>query len=136
MWYNNKCTYYASENYQVTGILLSFSKNASAINCAGSNLGYYRAIGFSVMNVSNLWTLQSVSQLLLSTIVVFPAGILVSKILFTLCSSVNQMYPLIISVRYALYAFLFILVIIFLTHTLAMLSIKRWNIANNTRSRE
>ena len=96
----------------------------------------YRAIGFSVMNVSNLWTLQSVSQLLLSTIVAFPAGVLVSKILFTLCSSVNQMYPLIISVRYALYAFLFILVIIFLTHTLAMLSIKRWNIANNTRSRE
>ena len=96
----------------------------------------YRAIGFSVMNVSNLWTLQSVSQLFLSTIVAFPAGILVSKFLFTLCSSVNQMYPLIISVRYALYAFLFILVIIFLTHTLAMLSIKRWNIANNTRSRE
>ena len=88
------------------------------------------------MNVSNLWTLQSVSQLLLSIIFAFPASILVSMILFKLCSSANQTYPLIISIRFALYAFLFILVIIFLTHTLAMLSIKRWNIANNTRSRE
>lgn len=96
----------------------------------------YRAIGFTVMNVSNLWTLQSVAQLILSTIIGIPAGALASLILFRLCSSENQTYPFIFSIKYALYSFLFILTIIILTHVIAMISIKKWNIADNTRSRE
>ena len=95
-----------------------------------------RAIGFTIMNVSNLWTLQSVAQLLISTIFGIPAGALVSIILFNLCSSENQTYPFIFSVKYAVYSFLFILAIITLTHVIAMISIKKWNIADNTRSRE
>ena len=96
----------------------------------------YRAIGFRIINVSNLWTLQSVSQLILSTIMGIPAGCLVSVILFSLCSSDNQTYPFIFSFKYTVYAFLFILVIIVVTHLIAMISIRRWNIADNTRSRE
>ena len=45
-------------------------------------------------------------------------------------------YPFVFSVKYALIAFLFILLIILITHVLAMFSIRRWNIADNTRCRE
>ena len=96
----------------------------------------YRAIGFRIINISNLWTLQSVSQLIFSTLFALPMGSLFSYILFSLCSSATQIYPFIFSVKYALIAFLFILLIIIITHVIAMLTIRRWNIADNTRCRE
>ena len=85
----------------------------------------YRAIGFTIMNISNLWTLQSVSQLIISTIFALPVGSLVSIILFRLCSSANQTYPFVFSVKYAVFAFLFILFIIVLTHLISMFTIKK-----------
>ncbi|MBP5408156.1 MAG: FtsX-like permease family protein [Bacilli bacterium] len=96
----------------------------------------YRAIGFRIINISNLWTLQSVSQLIISTIFGIPAGYLASAVLFKLCSSDSQSYPIIFSTKYASFAFLFIFTIILITHGIAMISIRSWNIADNTRSRE
>ena len=95
-----------------------------------------RAIGFRVKDVSNLWILQSASQLLVSTVFAIPSGVLLSVILFRMCSSARQTYPFVFKVSVVLMAFGFILAVIVITHLLAMFSIKRWNLADNTRSRE
>ena len=99
-------------------------------------LSVLRAIGFTIMDVSNVWTIQSVSELFLSALFGIPGGALSSVILFKLCSSVTQTYPFVFSVPMALAAFGFIFVIIFASHVLSMFTIKRWNLADNTRSRE
>ena len=96
----------------------------------------FRAIGFRMMNISNLWTLLSVSHLISSSIFAIPAGILCASILFKLCSSQSQTYPLIASPLMILLALGFILIIIIISHSLSMLTVRRWNIADNTRSRE
>ena len=95
-----------------------------------------RAIGFRVLDISNLWTLQSIGQIILSSIVAIPAGVGVSLILFNMCSSAAQIYPFIFSWPVVLMALGFVLVVIATAHGISMLSIKRWNLADNTRSRE
>ncbi len=99
-------------------------------------LTIYRAIGFNMLDISNLWTLQSVLQLILSSIFAIPIGYLASIILFKLCSSPQQTYPLLFSIKGVFIAFGFIFLIILLSHITSMFTIKRWNIAENTKSRE
>lgn len=95
-----------------------------------------RSVGFTIMDVSNLWMLQSVSQLILSTIFAVPSGYLAAYILFKLASSTAQLYPLIFNPFTALFSFLFIVTVIGISHLFSMNSIARWNLADNTRSRE
>ena len=95
-----------------------------------------RAVGFTLWDISNFWTIQSLSQLVLSMIFALPVGSLVSVILFKMVSSPTQIYPFIFSWTSLLFTLGFILVIIVASHLLAMLTIKRWNLAENTRSRE
>lgn len=95
-----------------------------------------RAIGFRVLDISNLWTLQSIGQIILSAIVAIPAGVGVSLILFKMCSSAAQIYPFIFSWPVVLMALGFVLVVIASAHGISMFTIRRWNLADNTRSRE
>ena len=95
-----------------------------------------RAIGFTILDISNFWTLQSASQLLSSSLFGVPAGALVTIILLKLCSSTTQIYPFILSWPVIFMAIGFVFLVILACHLLAMISIKKWNIANNTRSRE
>ena len=99
-------------------------------------LSIFRAIGFRIIDISNLWTLQSVSHLIISSIFAIPIGYLMSVILFKMCSSAAQNYPIVFSVPAVFIALGFILLIIVLSHLFAMITIRRWNIAENTKSRE
>lgn len=95
-----------------------------------------RAIGFTVFDISHVWTLQSVGQLLVSSLFGLPVGALVTHILLSMCSSKAQVYPFIFSWPVALMAVGFVLLVIIACHLLSMRSIAKWNIANNTRCRE
>jgi len=95
-----------------------------------------RAVGFTLLDISNLWTIQSVSQLFLSMLFAIPVGSAASIILFKMVSSATQVYPFIFSVPALLFTFAFVLGIIVASHLLSMVTIKRWNLAENTRSRE
>ncbi|MBO4573578.1 MAG: ABC transporter permease [Clostridia bacterium] len=99
-------------------------------------LSVLRAVGFTVKNISDIWTLQSIGQFIISALFAIPVGVLVSMILFSLCSSPTQIYPFIFDLKVVLFAIVFILLIIVGCHLFSMASIKRWNLADETRSRE
>ena len=99
-------------------------------------LTIFRAIGFTILDISNVWTLQSVAQLVLSSLIGVPAGALAIFILLRLCSSASQTYPFVMSLPIVLLAISFILLVVVACHLIAMRSISKWNIADNTRSRE
>ena len=99
-------------------------------------LSVQRAIGFTIMDISNFWTLQSVLQILSSAFLGIPSGVGFSIILFKLCSSSSQIYPFIFSWPVIGLALLFVTGVVVICHLIAMLSIKRWNLADNTRCRE
>ena len=95
-----------------------------------------RLIGFTVNDVSNVWSLQSILQIIFSSLFSIPAGLGASKLLFYLASSPSQTYPFILSWPVIGIAFGFITLTVLICHGLSMLSIKKWNLADNTRSRE
>ena len=99
-------------------------------------LTIFRAIGFTVLDISNIWTLQSAAQLLVSSLFGIPAGALSIYILLRLASSASQTYPFVMSWLVVLMAVGFVLLVVIACHLLAMFTIRRWNIADNTRSRE
>ena len=99
-------------------------------------LSVFRAIGFTILDISHVWTLQSVLQTLLSTIFAIPAGAVSAIILFRMCSSASQAYPFIFSWPVIGMALGFVLIVIVACHWISMLSIKKWNLADNTRCRE
>ena len=99
-------------------------------------LSIMRAIGFTIFDISNIWTFQSVLQLLSSAILGVPAGALAIYVLLKLCSSSTQIYPFVFSWAVVFVALGFIMLVIIACHLISMFTIKKWNIADNTRSRE
>ncbi len=95
-----------------------------------------RLIGFTVGDISTVWSLQSILQMIASSIVAIPAGIGASILLFSLASGKNQIYPFIFSWPVLGISFAFILLSVLLCHVYSMISIRKWNLADNTRSRE
>ena len=99
-------------------------------------LTVFRAIGFTIFDISNVWTLQSIAQLFVSSLFGVPAGALSIYILLRLASSSSQTYPFVMNWLVVLMAIGFVLLVVITCHLLSMISIRRWNIADNTRSRE
>ena len=99
-------------------------------------LSELRLIGFAVNDISNLWLLQSVAQIIIAAVLAIPIGALTSSILFTLASSASQTYPFVFSWTVNGFALGFIALIVLASHVISMLTIKRWNLADNTRARE
>ena len=99
-------------------------------------LSIMRAIGFTIFDISNIWTFQSILQLLSSAVLGVPAGALSIYILLRLCSSSTQTYPFVFHWGVVFLALGFIVLVIIACHLISMLTIRKWNIADNTRSRE
>ena len=100
------------------------------------SISVMRAIGFRIMNISNIWTFTSILHTIFAMVFAIPAGIGTSLVLFKLASSANQIYPFIFDWKLVLMAIGFVLAIIIASHIISMFSIRKWNLADNTRSRE
>ena len=115
-------------------ILLIMSQNA--LMEQKRQVSVFRAIGFTITDVSNLWALQSISQLILSSLFAIPLAALASSILFKMCSNAATQFPFIFNVPVVLFALAFIFIIILASHLISILSVKRWVLADNLRTRE
>lgn len=115
-------------------ILLIMSQNSLMEQTR--SVSVLRLIGFTIGNISNFWSLQSILQIIASMIFAIPAGIGASMLLFSLASSTSQVYPFIFSWPVLLISFGFIVLTVLICHSISMISVRNWNLANNTRSRE
>ena len=115
-------------------ILIIMSQNA--LMEQKRQLSVMRAIGFTIMDISNFWSLQSILQLVVGVLLAVPTGIGFAVLLFKLCSSDSQIYPFVFDWGMMLLGIGFVLAVVFLCHIISMVTIKRWNLADNTRCRE
>lgn len=115
-------------------ILLIMSQNS--LMEQKRSVSVLRLIGFTIKDISNYWSLQSVLHIIFSMIFAIPAGIGASMLLFHLASGPSQVYPFIFSWPVLGIALGFIVLTVLICHSITMLSVRNWNLANNTRSRE
>lgn len=99
-------------------------------------LSILRSIGFRTIEISNMWMVQSIFQLLISNLFAVPTALLFSDMLFKSGSTASQFYPFVINPLSLLLCFGFIFTVIGISHLIAMFTISKWNLADNTRSRE
>lgn len=99
-------------------------------------LSILRAVGFRTIEISNMWMVQSSLQLLFSNLFAIPTGLFVGQLLFRVASSATQVYPFVVNPWSLAMCLGFIFVVIGICHLIAMFTISKWNLADNTRSRE
>ncbi|MCR4699316.1 MAG: FtsX-like permease family protein [Bacilli bacterium] len=99
-------------------------------------LSIYRCIGFKISDISAIWGIESFIHIILSTIFAVPIAIFAAMLLFAISSTNNQIYPFVFTWPGVALAFGFILLVVTLCHLLSMFTINKWNLADNTRSRE
>ena len=99
-------------------------------------LSILKAVGFRTIEISNMWMVQSFLQLLFSNLFAVPTALLFSNLLFKSGSTASQLYPFVINPLSLTLCFVFIFTVIGISHLIAMFTIAKWNLADNTRSRE
>ncbi len=118
------------------GLVILVIMSQNALMEQKRQISILRLIGFRIFDISNFWTIQSLSELIVSALFAIPVGCGVSALLFTLASSDSHIYPFVFSFKFAALSFVFVFVVILISHAVSMLHVRNWNLADNTRSRE
>lgn len=96
----------------------------------------YRALGFRLSDISNIWLTQRIVQLVLATVFAIPLSVIGGHILFGLVSTSIQTYPFIFSMPMIGIGLAFVIAVIAICHLLSLSQVKRINLAYNLRSGE
>ena len=118
------------------GLIILAIMSLNALIEQKRQLSILRCVGFTTGNISTIWGFQSILELILSLIIAIPASALITMLLFRVASTTIITYPFIFSIPVLAIAFGFIVISILGAHAIALLSLRKWNLADNTRSRE
>lgn len=120
----------------VLGVIIVFNTTQTNLLEQRRELSVLRAIGFQISEISRIWLLQSLLQFVLSCAAGLPIGILVAKYTLAQLATPVREYPLSHSaLQYVITAGL-VLCYMLASHYAAMGSIRRWDIAENTKEKE
>ncbi len=100
------------------------------------SLSILRAEGYQVADISRIWLIQRAVESILSAAIASPIAFAVLRLLMRQASGEDASYPSIADYRWFLIAIAFVFAVILVAHLISMRSIGKWNIADNTRSRE
>ena len=106
------------------------------LNDDKKNISIMRMIGFRIKDISIYWLIQDLIFILISIIFAIPFTLLLTKILLDYVSSNRQIYPFEIDIKIVLFSVLFTVGVILISHIISMIKINKWNLADNTRSKD
>lgn len=118
------------------GLIILAIMSLNALIEQKRQLSILRCVGFTTGNISTIWGFQSILELILSLVISIPASALITMLLFRVGSTNIITYPFIFSIPVLAIAFGFIVISILGAHAIALLTLRKWNLADNTRSRE
>jgi ABC-type antimicrobial peptide transport system permease subunit len=95
-----------------------------------------RMIGFKIKDISIYWLIQDLIFIIISIILAVPFTLFLSKALLDYASSNRQIYPFEIDIKIILFSVLFTVGVILISHIISMIKINKWNLADNTRSKD
>ena len=99
-------------------------------------LATMRILGIYRGEISFAWLLQSLLQFILAAAVGIPAGAASARLILQQMSTVKREYPFANRAEEYLLSALILLLFILLGHFLSMLQLKRWNLAENSKTTE
>ncbi len=95
-----------------------------------------RTLGFSIEDISIMWLKQEAIFFAIGTVIGFPLGLYAEKIANKMLINDSWSFPFICTVWDVLIVIGFVALVLFVAHFLSIKLIKKWNLADNMRSRE
>lgn len=95
-----------------------------------------RSIGFSMNQISFLWSIQIIAQYILAGIFAVPLGFLSIKAMLAMTITKSNCVSSAASIVHVLITAALVALFLIVSHLLCMRSVKKWNIAENTKNRE
>lgn len=118
------------------GVIIVFNTMQTNLLEQKKELSVMRAIGFQISDISRIWLLQSGLQYLLSCLLGLPIGTVIARLALEGLTTADREYPFSRSpVQYFVTMGLVLLYVLF-SHWAAMNSIRKWDIAKNTKEKE
>lgn len=118
------------------GMIIVFNTIQTNLLEQKKGLSVMRAIGFQISDISRIWLLQSGLQFLLSCLLGLPVGTWIARYALGSLTTAEREYPFSRSPVQYLITVGLVLLYILLSHWAAMNSIRKWDIAENTKEKE
>lgn len=99
-------------------------------------LSILRCVGYGTKDISNIWSIQRAFEFLIAGAIACPAAYLTLKLILKGAASEEANYPVLADYRWFILGLFFVLIVLGVAHLLSMRKISKWNLADNTRSRE
>ena len=120
----------------LVGFVVAINLNQNNLLERKRELCIMRLLGFPFGEISRKWFGQSVLQCAAGLLFGLPLGVVSTKLLLFLISTPTREYAYASGPKEFLLTFALILVYLFVSHTIAMFSVKRWNLPENTKEKE
>ena len=118
------------------GVIIVFNTMQTNLLEQKKELSVLRAIGFQISEISHIWLLQSGLQYLLSCLLGLPIGAVIARLALEGLTTADREYPFPRSPKQYFVTMALVLVYVLLSHWAAMHSIRKWDIAENTKEKE
>lgn len=119
-----------------SGILIVFHMTRANMLEQRREIGIVRVMGFWRWQISFCWLWQSLIQYVLALIVGLPLGTFAAKYILKEMSTSYREYAFSDNINQYLMTMFVVLVFVLLSHFLAMLEMRRWNVSETVRTEE
>jgi len=119
----------------VMGLIIIFNTEQTNLLEEQRRLSILRVLGVKISQISMWWLINLLIQLIIALLIGLPLGTIVAKVILSGMNTVSREYPFINDPRLYLFTIAIILLFSIISHFICMLFIKKWNLAENTKSK-
>ena len=118
------------------GLMIVYNRMKSNITEQQSELTTLRILGVYRGEISGAWLLQSLTQFVLAALAGLPLGALAAKVILGQMSTSKREYPFADRPWEYLLASIILLLCILAGHVMSMAQLRKWNLAENSKTAE
>lgn len=120
----------------IIGFVIVYNTTTTSLYEQKRELSVLRTIGYQVKDISNMWLFQTGIQTLISILLGLSIGVIFSKYAMGVISTNTREYPFASSIKQYYLTIIIVLIFIVITHYIAMQSIRKWNLVENTKEKD
>lgn len=118
------------------GMIVVYNTTQTNLFEQRKQLSVLRALGFQIWDISNIWLIQSMLQFCLSCLLGLPVGTVMARYALAQMATEGREYPMSDDPMQYLITVALVLAYVLASHFLAMRSIRKWDISENTKEKE
>lgn len=120
----------------VIGFVIVYNTTLTNLYEQKKELSVLRTLGYKVKDISKMWLIQTAIQTFISLLLGLLFGSTLAKYALKAISTSSREYPFTSNPKQYILTIIIVVVYVFFTHVVSMLSIKKWNLVENTKEKD